>query len=926
MARCDLLEFLPRYRATPRRRLWRVERWRRRGWRRDRVAAAAEELAAKLLAHGVGAGDRVGVYVKDGPLWAASLFGVLRCGAVAVPIDVAHPPELVERLASRLRLAAWIGDAELPIVDLGIPSIEVDWSAVPANDRLGPSAGPSGMPRLPDDDGRRVAEVVLTSGTTSEPQAVEVRHENLRAVLDALEEEIAGYRWLIRLAPRLRLAVTLPLSHLYGQVMGVLLPVALDADVAIIGTMPAAELAAAVRGEGARALVSVPHTLSSLLHHLLDEGRRAWGADGFERRLRRAENLSWPRRWWLFDRLRRRLGRRLVALVSGGARLDPEVERLWKLLGYVVVQGYGLTEAAPLVALNHPLRARQGSIGRPLPGVEVRIAADGEILVRGRNVATPSTHGPQIDPQGWLHTGDLGEELDDGSIRFRGRSSDRIVTPAGVNVDPAEVAAALRAAACVVDAAVIERPWGEPGTLCAVLVLVPGTDAAAVVRRTNRGLADPARVRSWFAWPGGDLPRTPTGKVRRGEVLAWLQRQAPAGSSGVAAPVDRVLAAIAGAEKDRPAKGEGPTGEGGAPPAGDVRIGELLSSLDRVELAGRLENLYGVSPGDALFTGEQSIGELAAMLRDAAGGRSIGAQMRAVEGGPSPSRHRAPSAPGPSAPSASPGAGDRLRNGAPGAPATAGDRVRSGEAQVRGAARRKPDAAPWRHRLPARAGRWILRECFMHPLGRLLVRIEAESATAIGELDAPFLLAANHTSLLDPLVQFALPARLRARLAPAARWNFFTDHPQGAFLYLWGVLGLNLFPLVQSGDWRPTLRIGGDLADRGHSLLIYPEGRISEDGAVHELKLGVAVMSRDLHLPIVPCATAGLELVLPPGRRRPRRQSWRRPVVGVCIGEPLPAARSDADLDELVDELAGRLRHLHERAVAIRDRRGASSD
>jgi 1-acyl-sn-glycerol-3-phosphate acyltransferase len=331
-------------------------------------------------------------------------------------------------------------------------------------------------------------------------------------------------------------------------------------------------------------------------------------------------------------------------------------------------------------------------------------------------------------------------------------------------------------------------------------------------------------------------------------------------------PVDRVLAAIAAAGRERSAANDVASAAGRTPPA-DAQVGELLSSLDRVELAARLEDLYGAVPDEALFTGELSIGELAAA--------------------------------------------ESSRGSAP---------------EVARSIRRAPDEAAWRHRLPARATRWGLREGVMHPLARLLVRVEVESAVAAGELPAPFLLAANHTSLLDPLVMFALPPRLRARLAPAARWNFFTEHPRGAFLYFWGVLGLDLFPLVQSGDWRPTLRIGGELADRGHSILIYPEGRISEDGAVHELKLGVAVMSRDLHLPIVPCATAGLERVLPPGSRRPQRESWRRPVVAVCIGEPIPAARPDEDLGDLVESLGQRIRRLHNQARAIRDRRERRGD
>ena len=392
MARVDLLDYLERYRRAPRRRVVRVERWRRRGWSRAQIAEAADCISARLHGDGIGAGAKVGIYLQGGPVWSAALFGVLRVGATAVPIDVAHPHEVIARLVPRLGLAAWLTDAELPRSDIDLPGLELGLARTWAG---GSSSEP--MPPLPADDIERVAQIVLTSGTTNLPQSVAVRHENLRAVLDAMEAEIHSYRWLIGLAPRLRLAVALPLSHLYGQFMGVFIPDALNADVAIIDTMPAAELAAALRRERAWVLASVPHTLSSLLDHLLAEGRRAWGPDELERRLQAAASLPWWRRLPLFDRLRARIGRRMIAVVSGGAALDPEVERLWKVLGYVVVQGYGLTEAAPLVTLNHPFRARGGSIGKPLPGVEVRLADDGEILVRGRNVAGVSAAGPHVD-------------------------------------------------------------------------------------------------------------------------------------------------------------------------------------------------------------------------------------------------------------------------------------------------------------------------------------------------------------------------------------------------------------------------------------------------------------------------------------------------------------------------------------------------
>jgi len=900
MARSDLLDYLQRYRDTPRRRLGRVERWRRRAWTRQHVADVADALAGRLHERGIGSRQRVGIWVKDGPLWAAAMFGVLRAGATAVPVDTAHPAALAGRLASRLELSAWIADPELPTVDVGAPSIEL-------HRETGVQPPP---PPWPDDDPLRPAQIVLTSGTTGEPQSVTLSHANMRSVLDALEGEIHRYRWLIRLGPRLRLAVALPLSHLYGQYMGVLLPALLGADVTLLDAMPAVEMAAAIRRERAWALATVPHTLATLQRHLLDAGSEAWGADGLAGRLRRAEELPWPRRVALFDPLRRRLGRRLVGLVCGGAALDAEIERVWKLLGYVVVQGYGLTEAAPLVTLNNPFHARAGSVGAPLPGVELRLGDDGEILVRGPNVATPSGRGPRVDAEGWLHTGDFGELLADGTVRYRGRRSDRIVTAAGVNIDPDEVAAALRAVPGVIDALVLEHPRREPGTVCAVLAVYPGTDVEAAVRGANRDLADAARVRAWFVWPHGDLPRTSTGKVRRTDVLAWLtapKTELPEDVAGGSAatvpesPVEQVIGALAAASRSQPdpAAAELPVGgRAGDGVPDDAPISELLSSLERVELAARLESLYGVAAGRDLFAGDPTIGALRSALRRTGGGSAGGGPQPmkpADSGGAAPGGAPIEAAMPPSA-TQGPGSGSSGSRG------IVADRLAA------------PNPAHWRFRRAARAARFVLREGLMHPLARLLLRIEVESEVPFHQLPTPFLLAANHASFMDPVVMFALPARQRARLAPAARWNFFTERRNGRRLYFLGVLFLDLFPLVQVGDWRPTLRIGGELADRGHSILIYPEGEISRDGALHRFHQGVAVMSRELHLPIVPCGTAGIERVLPPDSPRLRRTTWRRPLIAACFGAPFPALRPGDDLDARVRQIEDTVRSLRRRA------------
>jgi len=133
--------------------------------------------------------------------------------------------------------------------------------------------------------------------------------------------------------------------------------------------------------------------------------------------------------------------------VVGGARVDPELEAFWSRLGFVLLQGYGLTETSPVVTVNHPFSARLGSIGKPMSGQEVRINPDGEILVRGENVATEYLAGgiesPILHEDGWFHTGDLGSMDEEGRLYYKGRKKDLIVTSDGLNVYPDDVESVL---------------------------------------------------------------------------------------------------------------------------------------------------------------------------------------------------------------------------------------------------------------------------------------------------------------------------------------------------------------------------------------------------------------------------------------------------------------------------------------------------
>ena len=318
-------------------------------------------------------------------------------------------------------------------------------------------------------------EIVFTSGTTAEPRGVVLTHGNLLANLRPIETEIAKYRRYERIFHPLRILDLLPLSHVFGQLLGIFIPQVLGATCVFLDTLNPAEVTRAIRAERVSLLVTVPRLIESLRDHVERDLELRGQREKFERDVRACEGEHFLKRWWRFRAIRRKFGWRFWAIVSGGAALPAAAERFWDRLGYAVIQGYGLTETTSLVSLNHPFRLGKGSIGKTLPGLEVRLADDGEILVRGENVASgywkDAGVSSVLDADGWFHTGDLGERDTSGNLYFKGRQKNVIVTPEGLNVFPQDLEAELRKEAGVRDCVVVGLARDGNAEPCAVLLL-----------------------------------------------------------------------------------------------------------------------------------------------------------------------------------------------------------------------------------------------------------------------------------------------------------------------------------------------------------------------------------------------------------------------------------------------------------------------
>src|SRR6185369_6620807 len=475
-------------------------------WSYARLASVAFQFARELEENEIGAGDRVLFWGENSPEWIAAFYGCLLRGAVVVPLDLKSAPDFVGRVQQQVSAKLLLSDnQQLQIPRLEFSTLE-DHIAKHSNQRY------SSIAVKPDD----LIEIVFTSGTTAEPKGVCLTHRNLLANIAPIEKEFKrGYARWERLVHPVRFLCLLPLSHVFGQLMGIFIPQFLAAEVYFRESYKPSEIVAAVKKDRINVVVTVPRVLETLREKVKTDAQIA------DYQLIAAESRHVLRNWWTFRKVHRQFGWRFWAFISGGATLEIETETFWRRVGYAIIQGYGMTETASLTSLSHPFRIRQGSIGKPVKGQEVKLTDEGEILVRGANVSPGywNRNGQALaDARGWIHTGDIGEIGPDGNIYFRGRSKETIVTASGLKIYPSDLEAALDRQPEIKASAVIPLT----GDTEALAVLIPrdaSSDLNAAVQHANESLADFQRIRHWVVWPRADFPRTTgTRKVIKGQV------------------------------------------------------------------------------------------------------------------------------------------------------------------------------------------------------------------------------------------------------------------------------------------------------------------------------------------------------------------------------------------------------------------------
>jgi long-chain acyl-CoA synthetase len=508
MPRDTLLDFFHDFAGTDAEFLIHDDGFHARHFRYSEIAAQARGFAARLRDAGIVKDEKIILYGENRPEWIVALWGCLLEGVIAVPVDYRSSPEFVQRIDTIVAARAILTGDEVSLAES--PKI---WKLA---DLSTPSGAPVEQATITKD---QTAEIIFTSGTTAEPKGVIITHRNILANIVPVENEVKKYLRYARPFAPIRFLNLLPLSHMFGQAMATFIPPMLPGVVVFMRGFSPHEILRQIRTRRISVLVSVPQILAILREYLQQTFP--------ELKPLRPAKIHWIRRWWRYRKVHRLFGWKFWSFIVGAAPLPGDLEAFFSELGFLVIQGYGLTETAPIVTLNHPFHARQGSVGKPIGGVEVKIAPDGEILVRGENVTSGYFQHPEETARafenGWFHTGDIGELKDNGELSILGRKKETIVTPEGLNVFPEDVESVLKQQPGVRDAAVI-------GTdrVHAVLILESGANAEDVVRRSNARLADYQRVRSFSTWPYDEFPRTEgTGKLKRLEIARRTPPPAP---------------------------------------------------------------------------------------------------------------------------------------------------------------------------------------------------------------------------------------------------------------------------------------------------------------------------------------------------------------------------------------------------------------
>jgi long-chain acyl-CoA synthetase len=806
-------------------------------------------LSSVLLEKNVQKGDRVILCGEQSPEWVIAFFAILYRGAVVVPLDKNTSTELITVIYKKTSPVIVISDkppgeitvdrisykdiASLENNSLGISNLEYKREGIPED---------PGPPSISPDD---TAEIVFTSGTTSDPKGVLLTHGNIMSNIEPIKEGVQKKQKLIKLITPFRLLCTVPYSHMFGQVTGIFLPIIIGSTVYFTSETGPASIARTIKRHRILTLITVPRVLKLLEDYVKSELQARDKLAVFERRWERWEKLPYQIRVIFFLNIHRFLGLHFWSFITGGAPLDPDTHEFWRRTVFSVFQGYGLTETAPMVTMFNPFKHDLSSVGKIMPGQEIRIGSDGEILVKGSNVMAGYYDDPESTAEvlkdGWLKTGDIGTTDSEGHVFIKGRKKDMIPTSDGLNVYAEDIEKVLNKAKGVREGIVVGLPDAGGETVHGVLLLEPGADPEKILSYVNSKLQPFQRIRGYSVWEEADFPRTPTLKIRKAEVLKKLT-----GTRKYEPDDENIFEGLV---------------PGSVSPDSKL-INELgLDSLDLAEAVSRIEKKYGTSIDEKSIGPETTVKDLKKLA-------AVGSSTRVV---PIPRWAKGKIV-------------KCFRAFFTGLVVLQGFRLFC-KIKTHGLDNLTNMSEPGIFAANHSSDLDPLAVLLALPVG---LRSKLAPAMGLNRFNAFFSGYGRVSGRPSEEKQKKLKAGFRKQI----------KHILNGIAYNIVTFLFQTYPFPQGAAYRASLEYTGELLDGGHWILIFPEGEVSETDEINRFRGGISVIAEKTGAGVYPVRIKGMRKVLPRGKRIPHRSK-----VDVFFGKPLYQKGYDrANFTSMVEE------------------------
>lgn len=656
----------------------------------------------------------------------------------------------------------------------------------------------SGEVVFPKPDIDKTAVIIYTSGTTGSPKGVMLSFDNILVNIEAVTEDVVVYE------PSDRVLVLLPLHHIFPLVGTVVAPLKIGATIVFSPSMAADDLMATLQNHQITMIISVPRFYSIIRKGIKEKIEKNKVAKFLFRIAEKKNSLSFSRK--VFKSVHKKFGGNIKYMVSGGAALDKEVAKDLRTLGFEVLEGYGMTECAPMITFTKPGKVVIGSAGQPLKTNEVRIV-DGEIVNRGRNVMQGYYNRPEetkaIIRDGWLYTGDLGYLDEENRLFITGRKKEIIILSNGKNINPEEIETKLAKMSDVIsEVGVFEKSDMLYALFyCDELkVKQLGIENVEeylkwnVIDKYNQEVTPYKKVMK-FSVVREPLPRTRLGKLKR-FLLPQLAIKDQSKQEKIPEPVFQEYILIRDFIQQQK--------EITVHPTDHLEIDLGLDSLDKVNLQVFLEQTFGVKMNEQEIMSFPNVLKLAESIQE----RKTKLAVEAIDWG----------------------------------------KILREEFDV------KLPESWFTHNLIKHAAKIFLKFYF---------RLNSEGLENLP--NGPFILAPNHQSFLDGLF---VAVFLKNKIMKRTYFYAKEKHVKNKVLKF--IADKSNVIVMDLSDLKTSLQKLAEVLKNGRNLIIFPEGTRSFNGELGDFKKTFAILSRELNVPIVPVAIEGANKALPRGKIIPR--------------------------------------------------------